>query len=62
MLKGFSPSFRPLIICSGGIPEALDEEGEQLGYERTAQVVRKTSEKELSAAAIIDVIVEAVEA
>ena len=51
-----------LIFWSDGIPEVQNTEGEQLVYERTSKVVRQACSEGLSAEAMIDRILEAVEA
>lgn len=43
-----------IVFCSDGIIEAENVEGEMLGYERTAEVIRKGCEDDLGAAQLID--------
>ena len=49
-----------VVFLSDGITEAEDVDGEQLGYERTAEIIQKVCQTESTAEAIIDRILEAV--
>ena len=43
-----------IVFCSDGIIEAENAEGEMLGYERTAEMIRRGGEEGLGAAQLID--------
>ncbi len=51
-----------LVFCSDGVVEAANASGEQFGYERTAEAIRKACEEGLSAEATIDRLLKEVEA
>jgi serine phosphatase RsbU (regulator of sigma subunit) len=51
-----------VVFCSDGIAEAENEDGEQFGYERTAETVRQTCSERLNPEATIDSLLEAVAA
>jgi serine phosphatase RsbU (regulator of sigma subunit) len=50
-----------VVFCSDGIAEAENVSGEQFGYERTSEMIRKACEDDLSAKATIDRILEVVD-
>jgi serine phosphatase RsbU (regulator of sigma subunit) len=42
-----------LVFCSDGIPEAMNPEGEMFGFDRTAEIVRRTGRQDSSAEGVL---------
>ena len=51
-----------VIFCSDGIIEAENASGEQLGYERTSEMIRNACVEDLSAEATVDYLLKEVDA